>query len=276
MTPEQKTMAIWGSGLAAALLVGWLILDFRADFLSQVSVSATHDIKRYDESHPAQGKNAVDAKKAIKIIQGQQEAALTEAEAALVPALPEEFTTDDLNAAESTYKEVVASLTQKAERQGVKLAELPLKSFDSNPTVRRMQLAHVYLFRGLLDACIEAGAGSIVSVKIGSLNVTDPGEHYALLTCDIELETKWDKGSGTAQLLSNLVQRQRRKGYGIRLLEIENHEDNTQRVRLIGSLITANQPEWGLKPEGVKMTGPLPAAKPPPRRRPASTPSDEN
>ena len=40
MTPEQKTLARWGGGLAAALLIGWIVLGMRGARLDELQVIA--------------------------------------------------------------------------------------------------------------------------------------------------------------------------------------------------------------------------------------------
>jgi hypothetical protein len=260
MTPEQKTLVAWSGGLAGVLLVGWLVLDMRGETFSATQKGAAGLIRRYDSSHPAKGKNSVEARKQIKQALAQQESALAEAESALVPPLPEQFTNPEISAAEGTIREAINQLEQKAQRQNVKLADLPFKNagLDPKSDVRRMQLAQVYLYCGVLDTCIEAGVNAVSAVRLTSSGTADPSETYALLTCDVELEAKW-KG-GTNQLLADLLTRQNRKGYGVRNLEIAQNEDGTQRVRLTASLLTRYDPTWGLKNEAGARTGGAPPA----------------
>lgn len=270
MTPEQKTMMVWSGGLAGTLLVGWLVLDMRGETFTTTQKSAAALISRYDRSHPPKGKSANEAKKQIKQVLAQQDSALTEAEAALVPPLDERFTNPEISAAEGTIREEINKIEQKAQRQTVKLPDLPFKTagLDPKPDIRRMQLAQVYLYSGVLDACIEAGVTAVNSVRLGNGASGDPSESYAMLTCDVELEAKW-KG-GTNQLLADLLARQNRKGYGIRNLEITQNDDGTQRVRLTASLITRFDKDWGIKTEGGGTRPAAPAAPKHPRR-----PSDD-
>lgn len=268
MTPEQKTLAMWCGVLVALLLIGWLVLDMRGEVFASTRQSASALIAKYDLSHPSNGKSAVEAKKQLRQSQAQQDAALVEAESALVPPLPDQFISAELSAAESAVRDAINQLEQKSTRQGVKLADLPFKTqgLDLKPELRRMQLAQVYLYSGVLDACIDAGVTAVNAVRLGNGGTADPSESYGLLTCDVELEAKW-KG-GTNQLMADLLARQNRKGYGLRQLEIIQNEDGTQRVRLTASLITKFDKDWGLKSEagGVRPSAPPSAPSKRPRR----------
>ncbi len=267
MTPEQKTMVAWSGGLAAALLVGWLVLDIRGEALASARKGAKDLIDRYDRSHPAKGKNANEAKKQIKQSLAQQESALAEAESALVPPLPDQFTNGEISAAEGAIREAINRLEQKAQSQNVKLADLPFKSVGLDPKseIRRMQLAQVYLYSGVVDSCIESGVTAVNAVRLGAGGTADPSETYGLLTCDVDVEAKW-KG-GTNHLLADLLARQNRKGYGIRGIEIAQNDDGTQRIRLTASLITKFDKDWNLKAEGGGRPAAVAPAPAPKRRR---------
>lgn len=250
MTPEQKNMMMWTGIIAGIILLGWIVLDVRKETWSSAHARALGLIAKYDASHPAHGASAETIKRDLDSIQAQQNEQLSQAESALISPLPEQFTNAEISAAEGTVREAINLLEQKAQRQNIPLVDLPYKKagLDSSIDVRRMQLAHVYLYSGVVDVCIDAGVSSITAVQVMSGGVSDPSETYGLITCNVEVVAKWKGEVNT--VLSELLRRQNHKGYGMRSLEIMQNEDGTQRVRLSVSLFTRNEKAWGLKSEG--------------------------
>jgi hypothetical protein len=245
MTPEQKTLAIWGGGLAAALIAGWIALGMRGERLDELQGAAEGLTRKYAELYPKEGIPVVEATKKWKGLLEHQEAALKDAEAAMVPSLPRNYLDTDLSSAAGQVRTDLLYLKQKADRQKVKLpAALPFEEgLDNDAKVRGTQLASLYLYRNALDACMDAGATRITGVHVGKAS-TDPNEKYALFTCDIELSVTYEQAQ---QLMLDLLQKQGRAGFGIRALSLEHDKTSNERMNITVSLLTANDPAWGLK-----------------------------
>jgi hypothetical protein len=250
MTPDQRTLAIWGGGLAAGLIVGWIILDVvRGEVLAERTAQAASLGKEYQELYPESGMAIEEATGKWKNAMDLQQAALVDTEKSMVPALPREYLESDLNGGAARVLADVSYLKQKAQRQQVRLpGTLPFEEgLSDNANQRLLQLAQLYLYRNLLDTCMEAGVTRINSLKTDT-GPCDPQGKYALLLCTIELDMPWDR---TSQLLADLNQTQNRKGYGVRNLSIEHDRSGNEKVSLVVSLITANNPAWGLRPDSA-------------------------
>jgi hypothetical protein len=247
MTPDQKTLAIWGGSLAAAIIAGWIWLDINDDKLSSLQVSAENLKAKYKDLYPDTGIPVSEATKKWKKVAELQTAALSEAEAALVPAMPKAYTETELSSAAGQVRTDLLYLKQKADRQMVKLpSTLPFEEgLDPEAKNRGMQLAELYLYKNALDDCMDAGVTVITTVHAGK-GGCDPYEKYAIFLCDIDIETTFEKAEA---LMLDLVQKQNAKGYGIRSLSLEQTKTGNERISLTFSLLVANDPSWGLKSE---------------------------
>jgi hypothetical protein len=250
MTPDQRTLAIWGGGLAAGLIIGWIVLDVvRGETLRESSALAASLGKEYEELYPEQGMAIEEATGTWKRLKEHQQAALLDAEKSMVPELPREYLETDLNSGAARVHADLQFLKQKAQRQQVRLpGTLPFEEgLSDNANQRLLQLAQLYLYRNLLDTCMEAGVVKINTVKTES-GPTDPQGKYAVLLCTIDVDMPWDR---TSQLLADLNQTQNRKGYGVRSVSIEHDRSGNEKVNLVVSLITANNPAWNLRPDSA-------------------------
>jgi hypothetical protein len=247
MTPDQKPLAIWGGSLAAAVIIGWIVLDSRGGTLADLQTRADDLKHHYAELYPDNGMLIADATKKWKVVAEQQAAALQEAEAALVPPLPKAYCDTDLTTAAGQVRNDLIYIKQKAERGKIKLpSTLPFEdSLDGDSKVRGMQLAELYLYKNALDDCMDAGIRTIATVHAGK-GGCDPYEKYAVFLCDIDIESTYEQAE---QLLLDLVQKQNSKGYGIRAMSVEHTKSGVQRISLTFSLLTVNDPSWGLKPD---------------------------
>ena len=99
---------------------------------------------------------------------------------------------------------------------------------------------------------MDAGVTKINSVKVAS-GSCDPQRKYALMLCTVELDITWER---TSQLLANLNQTQTRNGYGVRELTIDHLPSGSEKVNLVVSLMTANNPAWNLTPDSASTTLP--------------------
>jgi len=258
MTPDQRTLAIWGGGLAAGMIVGWIVLDVvRGETLRESSTLAANLGKEYQELYPEQGMAIEEATGTWKRVMEHQQASLVDAEKTMVPLLPREYQETDLNSGAARVHADLQFLKQKAQRQQVRMpTTLPFEEgLSDNANQRLLQLAQLYLYRNLLDTCMEAGVTKINTIKTES-GPCDPQGKYALLLCTVDLDMPWDR---TSQLLADLNQTQTRKGYGVRNVSIEHDRSGNEKVSLVVSLITANNPAWNLRPDSAPAS--LPAGQ---------------
>ncbi len=245
MTPDQKTLSIWGGSLAAAVIAGWIWLDVNEGNLGILQANAEQLKSKYKDLYPDTGMPVIEATKKWKTVAEHQTAALSEAEAALVPPLPKAYLDTEMSSTSGQMKTDMLYLKQKADRQMVKLpATLP---FEDGPereaNMRGMQLAELYLYKNALDDCMDAGVTVVTTVHAGK-GGCDPFEKYAIFLCDIDIETTFEK---VESLMLDLVQKQNAKGYGIRSLSLEHTKTGIERISLTFSLLVANDPAWGLK-----------------------------
>jgi hypothetical protein len=250
MTPDQRTLAIWGGGLAAGVIIGWIILDVvRGEELATSSTRAANLGKEYVQLYPENGMAIEEATGTWKRLMEHQQAALTEAEASMVPPLPREYRETDLNSGAAQVHNDLQYLKQKAQRQQVTLpGTLPFEEgLSDNANQRLLQLAQLYLYRNLLDTCMDAGVTRINSLK-AEVGPCDPQSKYALMLCTVDQDLPWDRAS---QLLADLNQTQNRKGYGVRGMSIEHTPSGNEKVTLQVSLMTANNPAWNLRPDSA-------------------------
>ena len=255
MTPDQRTLSIWGGGLAAGVIVGWIILGpVRGEELATRAAKAESLGKEYQNLYPATGMPIEEATGTWQRLMEHQKAALVDAEASMVPVLPREYQETDLNSGAARVHADLQFLKQKAQRTQVRLpSTLPFEEgLSDNASQRLLQLAQLYLYRNLLDTCMEAGITKISTVKTES-GPCDPQGKYALMLCSIEIDMPWER---TSQLLVDLNQTQNRKGYGVRNVSINHEASGNQKVSLVVSLITANNPAWNLRPDSAPTTLP--------------------
>ena len=55
MTPDQKTLAIWGGSLAVAVIAGWIWLDVNDDHLGMLQNNAEQLKAKYKDLYPDEG-----------------------------------------------------------------------------------------------------------------------------------------------------------------------------------------------------------------------------
>ncbi len=258
MTPDQRTLAMWGGGLAAGMIIGWIALEVvRGETMREKSVLAANLGKEYQELYPESGMAIEKATEKWQRAKELQQAALLDAEKSMVPELPREYLETDLNSGAARVHADLQFLKQKAQRTQVRIpTTLPFEEgLSDNANQRLLQLAQLYLYRNLLDTCMDAGVTKINSLKTES-GPCDPQGKYALMLCLIELDMPWDR---TSQLLADLNQTQNRKGYGVRTVTIEHDRAGNEKVSLVVSLMTANNPAWNLRPDSAPTT--LPAGQ---------------
>jgi hypothetical protein len=261
MTPEQKTMAIWGGGMGAVIIAGWIVLGgWRGPLLEETCAKAAGLGKQYVTLYPAEGMHIDEATKKWKTLMEHQKAALGDAEASMVPALPRGYRETDLSSGAAQVHTDLQFLKQKASRTQVRIpTTLPLEEgLDQSADTRLLQLAQLYLYRNAIDTVMDAGITSISGIRVNK-GPSDPQNKYAVLLCEMELDATWEKAS---QVLLDFIQKQNTKGFGIRALELIHDKSGTEKLRLTVSLLTANNPAWGLRADSAPTQLP-PGGKPP-------------
>jgi hypothetical protein len=250
MTPEQRTLSMWGGGIAGAMIVGWIALDMIRGPVLRERLELTEKLaKDYQELYPEQGMAIEEATGTWKRLMEHQQAALADAEASMVPVLPRGYLETDLSSGAAQVHADLQYLKQKAQRQQVRIpSTLPFEEgLNADGNQRLLQLAQLYLYRSVLDTCMDSGVTKINNLKTEP-GPCDPQGKYALVLCTLELDLTWDR---TSQLLADLNQTQNRKGFGVRSLNIEHDRSGNERVNLVVSLMTANNPAWGLRPDSA-------------------------
>ena len=250
MTPEQRTMSIWGGGTGAVIIAGWIVLGgWRGPMLDDARTKAAALGKQYVELYPDSGMHIDEATKQWKTLMEHQKAALGDAEASMVPALPRGYATTDQNSGAEQVRTDLQYLKQKATRTQVKIpSTLPLEEgLDQSADTRLLQLAQLYLYRNAIDTLMEAGITSINTVRVAK-GPCDPQGKYALVLCELELEATWERVS---QVMLDFVQKQNTKGFGIRALDLIHDKSGNEKLKLTVSLMTANNPAWGLRPDSA-------------------------
>ncbi|MBA3846464.1 MAG: hypothetical protein H0X45_07455, partial [Planctomycetes bacterium] len=91
MTPDQRTLAIWGGGALAVMIGAGIWLSSGAAALDQQRGQATTQHGKYRDLYPADGLAAVEATAVAERLRDHQAAELAQAEARLVPDLPPEY-----------------------------------------------------------------------------------------------------------------------------------------------------------------------------------------
>ena len=248
MTPEQKTLSIWGGGMGGIVIVGWIVLGgWRGPMLEEKRAKAESLGKEYVKLYPADGMHIDDAIKKWKTLMEHQKAALGDAEASMVPVLPRGYRETDLSSGAAQVHTDLQYLKQKASRTQVKIpSTLPLEEgLDQSADTRLLQLAQLYLSRNAIDTVMDAGITSIDNVRLAK-GPCDPQSKYALLLCELELDATWERVS---QVMLDFIQKQNTKGFGIRALDLVHDRSGTEKLKLTISLMTANNPAWGLRPD---------------------------
>ncbi len=258
MTPDETLLAKWGGGLLGGLIVGSVLLIYvRGDVLDVAKSHAESLGAEYEELYPENGMAIEQATNTWKLSMDHQQAALKDVEESMVPVLPRGYLDTDLSSGSAQVHNDLQYLKQKAQRTQVQLpSTLPFEEgLSAEPNQRLLQLAQLYLYRHAVDTCMDAGITKINNIKVET-GPCDPQGKYAVLQCSLTMSMTWDR---TSQLLADLNQTQNRKGYGIRGLSIEHDRSGTERVSMVVSLLTANNPAWGLRPDSVETQLSVPA-----------------
>jgi len=247
MTPEQRTLSIWGGASAAGLLVVWLFPGFglgdRAAELAQLQTRHHELHGKYTDLYPAEGTAADEVILKLKKLKDHQQLAVTQVERQLVPGLPREFLLPDLTGAQDIVRTEHDRVRNRAQSRKIALpATLPFGLLEQDPEKRTMQLAQLYLCRQVLYRCLAADFTRIASISPGS-GWCDASGSYASLLVDFQME---GSPKAVSDLLLNLVS-DHDKGVGLRAAAITANPDGSQRLAMTASLLTVNRAGWNLK-----------------------------
>jgi len=238
LTPVQRTLALWGGGTAALLIVMLVFLGVRGSTESDLDGEAeklyADYLRLYHPDKPNDGLPAADAERALTQAQDMQLEALTKAESVLVPELPRPYRTMDVNEADAQVHADYQAIHQLSQSHRIKLPEdLPfLSGLDQDPARRSVQLAKLYLYRAVLDRCMDAGVHRVINVLPGKA-VLDPTGSYMQVSCVFTVETHYEGGQA---LLQELL-RADAIGIGISSLSIEKISDVMQNMQFTANLL---------------------------------------
>ncbi len=273
MTPDQKLLVIWGGAIVAIIVVGLSVLTMRAGSLGTTIAQASElhgrYVKLYHPDTPKDGIPVADAVRELSRAKEQQAQMLEKVESAMVPELPRSYLASEVTSASAQVHADHMAIKQRAQSQHMELpATLPYDSgLDPDEAKRRTQLAYLYLYRAVLDQCLDAGVTKVGTISPGKAEI-DPTGNYQLLACDFEIDVPYADGQ---TLLLNLLQAQTKLGIGVQNLSIEQVAENRQHLRLTASLITAAHPDAAAsdgerKPAESPIAPPMTAPKPVTRR----------
>lgn len=256
MTRDQQQLAIWCGGGVALLIIAGLVFGMRAGTLGESRAKADGLYEDYRKLYPDQGTPADEALKAAQLLRDHQGQARKEAESRLVATLPADYQRSGVNDAAAKLGSDVTALKQRAERQKITLpTALPYESgLDQDPAKSSLQLANLYLYKQVLDTCMDAGVTKVVSVKDGKSH-RDASGLYAVVTCEIAVEGSYE---ALAALLDSL-RAKHEAGIGVRELRLSQGQQACS-AAITTSLLTINNPAWQLAAEAGS-----------PAKRPAAT-----
>jgi len=246
MTPDRATLYVWGGGALFVVIVGWAWLSFRSGELAAAQAKSDDLNRRYIALfHPDQaavsGPNGVaiaDAVKAAQVAAHKQQDDAAAVENALVPELLPQYRNSDPTSGATLIHIDHLAIIQRASRQKMKLpSSLPLDSgLDGDDAKRAIQLAQLYLYRAVIDQCLDSGVARVDTVTLGKAE-SDPSGTYEILTCDFELAARFENGQ---MLLQNLLLAHK-LGIGVASLSIEPTHEDLQKIHLTASLIIPNR-----------------------------------
>lgn len=242
MTRDQQQLAIWcGAAVVALAVCGW-ILSSRSVGLEESRAKADALYTDYRKLYPDQGTPADEALREVTRLRDHQAQARKDAETGLVAVLPADYQRSGVNDASSKLGSDVTALKQRAERQRIALpAKLPYEAgLETDPARASLQLANLYLYRQVLDACMDVGVAKINDVKEGK-GYRDMSGLYAVITCDVTIEGSYDALTG---LLDHLRSKHA-SGIGVRELRL-THGQQICTATVGASLLTVNNPAWQL------------------------------
>ncbi len=253
MTPEQRTLAIWGGGALVVLVGAGFWLSSGAGTLDQRRGEATAQHARYQKLYPADGTPGADATAAAERLRDHQTAELAKSEARLVPDLPADYLRTDVSEATERVNKDYEAVRKRAAREQVQLSDqLPLRDgLDQDADKRGMQLAQLYLVRQVLDVCLEAEVREIGAVDLGK-PTQDASGTYAVLPATFRVKASF----AAVQKLLEDMRVAHDRGIGVAQIELIHDDSGVESLLLTANLITGIRSGWKLGPaEPARATG---------------------
>jgi hypothetical protein len=253
LTPEQRPLLIWAGAALVVLIVAGIWLGSGATTLEQTTAEADKLHASYKTLYPVDGVAKDEAVTRVGRVRDDQHKALDDAEARLVPDLPNDYQVGDLAAATARVNVDYETLRKRAQREKFQLAEqLPLRDgLDADADKRALQLAQLYLVRNVVELCMNSGVGAITAIEAGK-PYQDASGTYAVIPATFHCKGAYD----STQKLLEALRTWHDRGIGLSALDVEHGDDGTQTVSLAVDLITLNR-GWKLGAEGAR-----PAATP--------------
>lgn len=258
MSPERRTLAVWGGVAAGTVALGWIWLAVRAGQVDEARAESERLRATLADSWlPDRPQEAERYAKDLQESQRRQQEALRLAETQLVPELKREYQATDLVGAQARLRTDVVALRARAERSRIGLpGSLPFEGgFDQDEAVRAQQLVSLCAVRSALDLCLDAGVAQIGACAVGRASC-DAGGAVAVFPLELEVEAAPE----AVQALLQAFAAAHRQGLGLRRVEIDGRagaavqpgKAASQRVRLTATLLVRNRSEWQLRPDGAK------------------------
>jgi hypothetical protein len=238
VTPVQRSLAIWGGGTLVILIIGVVALAIRGSTLDDLNGEAgklyADYVRLYHPDKPNDGLPESDTERELTRAKDLQADALNKAEATLVPELSPAYTNTAVNEADAQVHADYQAIRQLADSRKVRLpSNLPFtQGLDQDPNRRSLQLATLYLYRAVLDRCIQSGVTKIIGVTPDKA-ILDPSKSYMQVSCLFSLETHYEAGQKVLQELlkaSNL-------GIGLSALHLEQKTDVVQSMIFTATLL---------------------------------------
>jgi hypothetical protein len=248
MTPAGRSLLIWGGSTGLIAVVGLALLSWRGGIAGELQAQADKLYGRYQTLYHPKDSAGTDLKQAeteLKKAMDAQSEQLEQAEAALVPPLPVNYTSTDLDDDESVVHIDHQLITNNAMSAGVVLrSKLPLERLDSDPRVRASQMAGLYLYRTVLLQCIGAKVLNINRIQLmAQKNGFDPTHTYQTFACEFEFDATFEAGQHVLDGLNDSAQ----KGIWVSNLRIAQvpGTDDRQSLRFTATLVTPVASETG-------------------------------
>ncbi|GDY11324.1 hypothetical protein LBMAG53_02010 [Planctomycetota bacterium] len=246
MTPDQRSLALWGGGAGALVLIGWAVLAMAVDPTQAVADAKTlhsNYTGLYRPGAKADGVVADQALKAVKKMVEDQQQELATAQSLVAPPLPAEFIAEDMLAGQALLVRVHEGLNKRIEQAKLPAMSWPIQQPSGDPELLTQQLAQLHTYQFLVGLCLDANLKLASSPLPGELR-SDPSGAIARIPCVLTCEGSWD----AVDRLVHAVNNASAQGFGISELAIDLKPDGGRRVQLTATRLLPARPGWKLKP----------------------------
>jgi hypothetical protein len=237
MTPDQRSLALWGGIAGAATLLALVWIMVRGGEHAALESKADKAHAEYQRLYPAAGgEPAADALARLTTLAAVQTAALVEAERALVAELPPDYRLDDLNQATNQARADLERLRQAGLSRRTVLPPLPFQGVALAPDLRqrRMQLAQLWLIRRTVEILLDVGVTRISQVGLAGGGL-DPDGVYGVLF----LTVVCDAPQPVALDLLQRLRAEHNRGIGVREIALLPARDQVAMTMKLSLLLPA-------------------------------------